>query len=82
MSSCPRSVQLVQLFVLGKLIISRNLSCMYLASLYDGALMLLTAVRIGMSFVCIFSLALSIGDVGLSCVKYFAFCLSMSMLWF
>jgi hypothetical protein len=58
------------------------MSCMYLASLYDGALILLTTGRIGISFLCIFSFALSIGGVGLSCVKYFAFCLPMSVVCF
>jgi hypothetical protein len=56
--------------------------CMYLASLYAGALILLTTGRMGVLFLCIFSFALSMGGVGVSCVRYFTFCLSVSVVCF
>ena len=53
----------------------RLLTCF--GNLYDGAVLLLIMGRIGMSILCNFNCALSVGGDGFFCVKYFICCLSL-----
>ena len=50
------------------------------ANLYDGAVLLLIMGRIGMSILCNFNCALSVGGDGFFCVKYFICRVSMIIL--